>query len=126
MNPAQLVEAYGNSPFPCAVDENRSVFEQLKRHSPFHVPFVCEMELVSKKSEDSYYRSPASNEAVQLAIPPSVVDDLENDISPESISAVSRKESHRASERVSTIGVAYGVEAERTPEREHEHVGWDH
>ena len=63
------------------------------------------MASVSKKSEDGSFRSPASAEAVQMALPRSAVDDLDNDISPESVSAASRKESHRASERVGAAGV---------------------
>ena len=73
-------------------------------HSPFHVTRVYEMASVSKRNEDSYSRSPASVEAVQMALPRSAVDDLDNDISPESVSAASRKESHRASERVDFVG----------------------
>ncbi|KAM7457849.1 hypothetical protein BLSTO_01397 [Blastocystis sp. subtype 1] len=57
------------------------------------------MASISKKNEDGSFRSPASVEAVQIALPRSAVDDLDNDISPESVSAASRKESHRASER---------------------------
>ena len=55
------------------------------------------------KSEDNYSKSPASVEPVQLPMSPAVVVELENDISPESVSAISRKESHRASERVRCV-----------------------
>ncbi|KAK8829238.1 hypothetical protein WA577_004505 [Blastocystis sp. JDR] len=47
------------------------------------------MASISKKNEDGSFRT----------LPRSAVDDLDNDISPESVSAASRKESHRASER---------------------------
>ena len=75
------------------------------RHTPFHVTRVYEMGSISKKNEDGSFRSPASVEAVQIALPRSAVDDLDNDISPESVSAASRKESHRASERVGAADV---------------------
>ena len=61
------------------------------------------MSELSIKSEESVYRSPTNIEQAHGLDYSSVVDDIDNDISPESISVISRKESHRASERVGNL-----------------------
>ena len=52
------------------------------------------------KYEDSVFTSPTNIEQAQSVFSSGYIDEADNDTSPESISALARKESHRASERV--------------------------
>lgn len=50
--------------------------------------------------EDKVFSSPTNAEQAQSVFSSGYIDEIDNDVSPESISALARKESHRASERV--------------------------
>ena len=52
------------------------------------------------KMEEKSYRSPTNSEQAHSINSLMSFDDIDNDLSPESLSTISRKESHRASERV--------------------------
>ena len=54
----------------------------------------------SVKMDDKYNQSPTNVEQANSIHSSVSFDDVDNDISPESMSTMSRKESHRASERV--------------------------
>ena len=68
-------------------------------HLP-HVRFYLIMSTPPLKSEDKLEKSPISTDQLQASSTTSNYDDLYDDISPELQSLASRKESHRASERV--------------------------
>lgn len=55
---------------------------------------------MATKSEESCYQSPTNAEQAHYVYSSSAIDDVDNDLSPESMSVITRKESHRASERV--------------------------
>lgn len=65
-----------------------------------HVRFYLIMSTLPSKSEDKLEKSPISTDQLQASSTTSNYDDLYDDISPELQSLASRKESHRASERV--------------------------
>ena len=65
-----------------------------------YVRFYLIMSTLPSKSEDKLEKSPISTDQLQASSTTSNYDDLYDDISPELQSLASRKESHRASERV--------------------------